>query len=125
MVNFVQDIIDFQTKFGLEYKGPPRQLPEDLETFRRKFMMEELIEYAHACEHRDKVGMLDGLVDLLYVAFGTAHLHGFDIQKAWARVHEANMKKVRALRESDSKRGSTYDVIKPEGWKPPDLSDLV
>lgn len=125
MTNFVEDIKDFHKKFQLEYKGPPRRLPVELMKFRFDFMKEELEEYTLADAVDDKAGMLDALVDLLYVAFGTAHLHGFDIQKAWNRVHEANMKKVRALREDDSKRGSTYDVVKPSGWKAPDLSDLV
>jgi len=36
------------------------------------------------------------------------------------------MKKVRAATDgSDSKRGSSLDVVKPEGWIAPDLSDLV
>lgn len=125
MVDFVQDIIDFQTKFELVYRGPPRNLPEDLSMFRSRFMNEELMEYCEAAGAENKEEQLDALVDLLYVAFGTAHLHGFDIRTAWTRVHEANMKKVRALREEDSKRGSAYDVVKPQGWKAPDLSDLV
>lgn len=125
MVNFVEDIKDFHKKFGLEYQGPPRALPFELSEFRYNFMREELFEYADARDHDDKAKQLDALVDLLYVAFGTAYLHGFDIRAAWNRVHEANMKKVRALREEDSVRGSTYDVVKPPGWRAPDLSDLV
>lgn len=125
MTNFVKDIADFHEKFGLQYYGPPRQLPVDLAQFRYNFMREELFEYVDARDHDDKAKQLDALVDLLYVAFGTAHLHGFDIQTAWSRVHAANMKKIRALREEDSKRGSTYDVVKPPGWIAPKLDDLV
>lgn len=126
MTNFVQDIIDFHKKFGLEYRGPPRLLPTELYLFRSAFMQEELNEYNEAVGKIDKEKQLDSLVDLLYVAFGTAHLHGFNIQEAWNRIHHANMQKVRAERKEQSTRGSVeYDVVKPPGWKAPDLSDLV
>lgn len=118
----VRDIEDFHEKFGLLYQGPPRELPEHIDVFRLGFMTEELIEYHNSRTLHDK---LDALVDLTYVVLGTAHLHGFNFREAWRRVHEANMKKVRASEAEQSKRKSTQDVIKPDGWKAPDLSDLV
>lgn len=56
-----------------------------------------------------------------------AFSHDFQpiFREAWDRVHRANMAKVRAERASDSKRGSSFDVVKPEGWQAPDLGDLV
>ncbi len=73
--------------------------------------------------HMEKA--LDGLVDLVYVALGTAWLMGLDFPEAWRRVHAANMQKVRAQRKEESARGTTFDVVKPAGWQPPNLSDLV
>jgi len=119
------DIKAFHTKFKLEYEGKPRTLPRDLRNFRLDFLEEELSEYAIASSHGNLEDQLDALVDLVYVALGTAYMQGFDFEEAWRRVHEANMKKVRAVDVKDSKRKSVYDVIKPEGWTPPDLSDLV
>lgn len=121
----VSDIEEFHQKFQLHYDGPPRQLPPPLSIFRQKFMKEELDEYAYANAKGELEGQLDALVDLMYVALGTAYLQGFDLREAWRRVHEANMKKVRVTLASQSKRKSTFDVVKPEGWTPPDLSDLV
>ena len=120
-----RDILEFHRKFELNYTGFPRPLPVDISKFRKGFMKEELDEYIEASKKLDMEGMLDGLVDLIYVAAGTAHLHGFDLKEAWRRVHEANMKKVRATKEEQSKRNSTQDVIKPDGWVAPDLLDLV
>lgn len=70
---------------------------------------------------------LDGLIDLQYVLLGTVHLHGFaDIwQSAWSRVQDANMSKVRVTNAGDSKRGTTHDVLKPEGWIAPQFRDLL
>jgi predicted HAD superfamily Cof-like phosphohydrolase len=136
LFDMFEDVQDFHRKFGLEYEGRPRMLPPDLEKFRCKFMLEELEEYVLAviayhdaetaqCRFEAMAKAFDALIDLVYVALGTADLHGFPFHKGWDRVHKANMSKVRAERASDSKRGSTYDVVKPPGWKAPDLLDLV
>lgn len=116
-----QLVKDFHEKFGLVYDGPPRELPPELARFRERFMDEELIEYVISGRLEDR---LDALVDLTYVIFGTALLHGFNFEEAFRRVHEANMLKMRASSADDSKRNSAFDVVKPPGWTPPDLSDL-
>lgn len=143
MVSFLKDVEEFHRKFGLEYNGKPRALDLQLGAFRHDFKHEELSEWQRsqfallrvlAADSRNNVDVshhleqqLDALVDLAYVLFGTVHLQGFGpiFEEAWRRVHEANMAKVRAERAEDSKRGSTFDVVKPEGWLPPEHSDLV
>ena len=137
----VLDIEAFHKKFGLDYSGLPRVLPDDLQRFRTLFLEEELREYKDSAfglhwelgrqplnQHKISTGLedaLDALVDLVYVALGTAHLHGFDFKEAWRRVHEANMKKVRADSPEASKRGSAFDVVKPVTWVAPNHADLV
>lgn len=70
---------------------------------------------------------LDGLIDLQYVLLGTVHLHGFAPiwNTAWGRVQDANMSKIRVTNADDSKRGTTHDVLKPEGWVAPQFRDLL
>lgn len=140
----VADIAEFHIKYGLSYDGPVRVLPRELSEFRINFMDEELTEYSgsnaiafmeryiHTPTARDLGNynihlelMIDALVDLTYVVLGTSYLHGFDFKEAWRRVHAANMRKIRVERIGDSKRGSLYDVVKPEGWTPPSHIDLV
>jgi len=121
-MSYFLDVRDFHRKFGLPSDGPARRLDDVERIFREKFMEEELKEYKEADTKADQ---LDALVDLCYVAIGTAVMQGFDFDEAWRRVHEANMKKVRVSSASQSKRGSTLDVVKPPGWTPPDHSDLV
>ena len=141
--SYIDDIAEFHQKFGIEYRGRARVLPPELAKFRIKFLKEELREYVKTADAAAKAikqqrptsfddevaynleHMLDALVDLVYVALGTAHLHGFDFDEAWRRVHEANMKKQRAERRADSKRKSKFDVVKPPGWRPPRMQDLV
>jgi predicted HAD superfamily Cof-like phosphohydrolase len=120
--NLMYDIENFHYKFGHERPLKPKMLDPDTEAFRIKFMHEELAEYMAAQTLEDK---FDALIDLAYVVLGTAYMHGFNFNAGWKRVHEANMRKVRANNASDSKRGSALDVIKPDGWQAPDLGDLV
>lgn len=141
------DVGTFHTKFGLPSvtsEGAfPRKIPRDLIKFRIKFLLEELVEYASAVgavfevddqgrigvgftsDERDltidEVTAFDSLLDLVVVAMGTAHLHGYPWQSGWEAVQSANMAKVRAKPDgSNSKRASGWDIVKPEGWKPPD-----
>jgi predicted HAD superfamily Cof-like phosphohydrolase len=118
-------IAEFHEKFGLAYNEGPRQLPTELKEFRIKFLLEELTEYVSASFNENKAEQLDALIDIVYIALGTAYLQGFDFAEGFKRVHEANMKKVRATEASQSLRKSTLDIVKPKGWQVPDLTDLV
>lgn len=79
------------------------------------------------------VHSLDGFVDLLYVLMGTVRFFGFHTEspfgqrfhEAWRRVQQANMTKQRAESKDKSKRGTTFDVVKPKGWVAPNLDNLV
>lgn len=160
----IAQVGEFQAKFGLdqlERAEPGPMVNSDLLTFRLRFLLEEVEEIAEACgftvtvseegaldveakedrldEDLDLEKVLDGYVDLFYVALGSIRLHGLHtgspkfapyayvsrLEHAFNRVHAANMSKERATSTSVSKRGSPYDVVKPEGWQPPDLKDLV
>jgi predicted HAD superfamily Cof-like phosphohydrolase len=143
--DFLVDIAMFHEKYGLAYNGKPRVLPPELHAFRVLFMREEIDEHEEVQSFlfdettkgptfRDQgiiLGglekQLDALVDEMYVVLGTAYQQGFFpmFEEAWRRVHNANMLKVRATNAVDSARGSTFDVIKPEGWTPPSHTDLI
>lgn len=117
----------FQTKYGQSYNGGPRELPASLASFRKKLVAEEAQELVDAIDRGEIHEQLDAIVDLLYVVVGTANQMGFSdlIDEAFARVHHANMQKVLVESRQGSKRDSTWDIVKPEGWKKPVLIDLV
>jgi len=138
--SFFSDVAAFHKRFGLEPNPMPGPLEPGLQDFRDQFIDEELEEYQRgvslmrfaarsddaAALREGTIQAFDALVDLVYVVIGTAHLHGFDFETAWKRVHAANMKKVRAQPDGvDSKRASGYDVVKSKGWEPPNYEDLV
>lgn len=124
------DVGRFHRKFGLpsvshEGVGPRNPDPEVIK-FRVDFMQEELNEYAEAIAEGDDAKAFDALLDLVYVAEGTAHFHGFPWQEGWDEVQKANMAKVRAQADgSDSARNSSWDVVKPLGWQPPDMDRIL
>lgn len=126
MTDLVTDISVFHEKFNLTYDGPPRLLDPETVEFRIKFMQEELNEYCEGVSEGNLSKQLDALVDLVYVALGTSYLQGFPFALAWDAVHRANLRKERAGPNGEgSKRGSPLDVIKPEGWQPPDIEAVL
>lgn len=128
MIKAAHDVLEFHQKMGIGYDGPPRELPDDLHDFRTDFLQEELDEYIEACRTSDLEGALDGLLDLIYVAIGTALYHGFDpetITEGWRRVQVANLAKRGAESLGETKRGHLQDVVKPEGWTSPRFDDLI
>lgn len=141
------DVGNFHQKFGLPVsESRPQNVDTELMRFRLNFLLEELKElmeatgaYFAADEDETSVRIemegdvavdhaqaFDALIDLVYVAYGTAHLLGYPWHEGWEEVQTANMSKVRAAFDgSDSKRGSSFDVVKPEGWIPPDIEGLL
>jgi predicted HAD superfamily Cof-like phosphohydrolase len=115
-------VYEFNQKFGLPL-GTGDQFDEAAQEYRLKFLHEELQELEEALNEGDRVKAFDALLDLCYVAYGTALFMGVDPAQWHAgmlAVHNANMTKVRAASEAQSKRGSTLDVVKPSGWTGPE-----
>jgi len=125
------DVAAFHARFDLPRLGdptgqPPHLLAPDVLEFRLKFLHEELAELTAAHAAGDLAGFLDGLVDLVYVALGTAHLAHLPFDAAWAAVHAANLTKVRATpRDPRSTRDHPLDVVKPPSWNPPDIERVI
>ena len=124
MAEYVRNIVEFHQHFRHDFPELPVLEPEMVE-FRLKFLQEELDEIRNAYHEDNLADFLDGLVDLVYVAIGTAYVTGLPFHSAWMAVHDANMRKQRADHPDQSKRGSAYDVIKPSGWQPPDIEGIL
>jgi predicted HAD superfamily Cof-like phosphohydrolase len=204
------DVLTFHEKFLLPCGVLPKPMTQPMIDFRVPFLYEELDEFGQAHAEKNLVQAADALLDLVYVACGTAlfigiserqralwpqysdvlwatketgfivpakpafmpegvHRHfaaalrsrinlfvmshqaaidnelnaieisllnlrllchachvaaslmGVPWVECWAHVQEANMAKRRAARDgSDSKRGTPWDVVKPEEWSAPD-----
>lgn len=120
----IGNVHEFHVKFGLPL-GKDDQLTNNVDAmaFRLKFLQEELDELEEALGDGDRVKAFDALLDLAYVAYGTALFLGIDPAQWHAgmhAVHSCNMAKIRVANANESKRGSAFDVRKPEGWVGPE-----
>ena len=126
-MNIFKAVTAFHKYHSLHWHKKPRHLPGHLYLTRCKFLIEEVHEFTDAYHTYNLEQQLDAMIDLIYVASGTLHLMGFSASRqaeAFKRVHKANMKKVKVRSVKESKRGTLWDVKKPQGWKAPDLRDL-
>lgn len=90
----------------------------------KSLMEEEFKEFIQAHWERNDLEMLDGCMDLIWVTLGFCHMKGFDVTGAWDEVLRSNMAKV-DRQTGKVKRREDGKILKPEGWKPPDLSKFV
>lgn len=128
------DVGEFHVKFSLPVFDPKQphkasrrdDAIQEIIAYRRGFLREELSEFERAAENGDAAEMLDALVDLVWVALGTAHYLNLPFYHGWAEVKRANLSK--ELRREDDplgKRGAVEKIKKPEGWEPPDHATVL
>jgi phosphoribosyl-ATP pyrophosphohydrolase len=84
-----------------------------------KLIEEEAEETVKALRAGDLVGAVDGLADLLYVAYQAANSLGVDIEVIYDEVHANNLTKIGGPIREDGKR------LKPPGWVPPDIAGAL
>ena len=85
---------------------------------------EETDELEEALIDNDKVEQLDALVDILVVTMGAIRAAGWDGEGAWKEVMDTNFAKVDPETGKVRKR-EDGKVLKPEGWKAPDLTNFL
>ena len=67
---------------------------------------------------------LDALIDILVVTIGAIHSMGADAEGAWNEVMRSNLDKIDPITGFVKKR-EDGKVLKPEGWKPPELDQFI
>jgi predicted HAD superfamily Cof-like phosphohydrolase len=122
--NWVEDIEKMHEHYNVKAKMAtlsPELLHEFIK-FRVSFLAEELAELQEAITRRDSEETVDALIDLCVVAIGTLDLFGVDSHAAWNEVLAANMNKEVGVKASRPNAFGLPDLIKPEGWQPPNHS---
>jgi predicted HAD superfamily Cof-like phosphohydrolase len=118
-----KDVLDFTKAFGLPENDKPKIIDTDIRELRINLLMEEVDEYLTGEQTDDIVEIADALIDLIYIAVGTAITYGIPFEKVWNEVHRSNMAKLgpngEVLRREDGK------VKKPEGWQPPNIRSIL
>ena len=117
MTNPFKDIDTFQTACDQE---PSPQMYGTYLTL----IQEEISELWAAVKAEDKVEQLDALVDILVVTMGAIRAAGWDGEAAWKEVMDTNFAKIDPETGKVRKRDDGK-VLKPEGWKAPELAQFV
>lgn len=121
----MSDVARMYRKHGFTLNGAPTMLPHKLVEERFKFLLEEVKEFGEANEAGDFLKMLDALVDVVYVAKGTAVMLGItEWDEHWEEVQRANMDKIRG-KSPARQHEQSEDLYKPEGWVAPRHHDLL
>lgn len=141
-----KQVKDFMLAMGQGAPESFRPLTPPLSTLRKTLILEEAVEFIDAVNLGDNEGALNGLVDLLYVIYGTFVAMGVDAEPGFQAVHNENMSKLWIDEElglmpegSVAKPAHTFSpaenamryvvtldgkVIKPPSFKPINLLDV-
>ena len=117
MTNVFKDI----DKFATACDQPPSE--ENYKMY-LSLVDEEMDELLEAVAANDKVEQLDALIDILVVTMGAIRAAGWDGEAAWKEVMDTNFAKIdpdtgKVRKREDGK------VLKPEGWKAPQLAQFI
>ena len=115
---------DFHRAYDLPVRDmPTADVGADQVALRLALIQEEVGELAEAASAGDLIGVADALADIVYVAYGTAHVYGIDLDAVLDEVHSSNMTKLgadgRPIRRADGK------VLKGPGYRPPDIAAVL
>jgi predicted HAD superfamily Cof-like phosphohydrolase len=119
---------EFHEVFGLAHPDHPTPIPPDLAAVRQRLLDEEVGEVSEAAaavqsdpSPQRLADLARELADVVYVAYGTAISHGFDLDAVIAEVHRANMSK---LDDNGRPILDNGKVQKGPNFRPPDVTAL-
>ena len=102
-----------------------RMMIEEMAEFQLAFTKTLIdTEYTEDQVHEIVAEMLDGCIDLVVVTIGFMHSMGFPTEAAWREVMQSNLSKIDP-ETGLVKRREDGKVLKPPGYKPPDLKSLI
>lgn len=125
MASDLERVREFHRKFGLPLGDYPHLLSDQDVAFRIARLDEEVNEFIDAVYSDDLSEAADALVDLVYIALGTALWMGLPWEELFAEVHRVNMQKVRVDTASESRFNHVADIAKPPGWKGPKIREIL
>ncbi|MFE5894377.1 MazG nucleotide pyrophosphohydrolase domain-containing protein [Streptomyces sp. NPDC002285] len=114
---------EFHLAFGLDARSAPTEVSPELAAHRGELLAEEAAEVAEVAVTGPLDKLAHELADVVYVAYGTALVHGIDLDAVLAEIHRSNMTKLgpdgRVARRADGK------VLKGEHYEVPDVSSVL
>jgi predicted HAD superfamily Cof-like phosphohydrolase len=87
-------------------------------------IMEEVKELETAIMENDEVEQFDAILDIIVVCIGFGLSRGFPMVEGWQEVMRSNFAKIDPGTGYVRKRDDGK-ILKPEGWTPPDLANVL
>ncbi len=117
-------VAQFHDTFGLPLRSSPTAaVGNDEVALRLALIEEEVGELRDAAAAGDLTAIADALADIVYIAYGSAHVYGIDLDAVLDEVHASNMTKLgadgRPVRRSDGK------ILKGPGYRAPDVAAVL
>ena len=89
-----------------------------------RLINEEFTEFCLAKAQEDEVEQLDACMDMIWVILGYCKMKGYNVRGAWNEVARSNLAKI-DINTGKVIKNSAGKVMKPEGWKPPELANFI
>lgn len=120
-------------RFQLAMQQPIHQMgmpvPEASLELAEKLVSEEVKEFYAAWNRfvqsqslENLTEVVDGALDSVYVLLWTLNTLGVPVNACWEEIQRSNMAKIGP---DGVKKNAAGKVMKPEGWKPPDLFGVL
>ncbi|GAA2245426.1 hypothetical protein GCM10010145_10310 [Streptomyces ruber] len=114
---------EFHRAFGLDARTVPTEASPELAAHRAELLAEEAAEVAEVAVTGPLDRLAHELADVVYVAYGTALVHGIDLDEVIAEIHRADMSERgpdgHVARRADGK------VLKGEHYRAPDVAGVL
>ncbi len=113
----INNLIEFNEAFGIEYPKRPNLVDAKTQELRVNLLIEEIQEYRDANASGNIVEVLDAIGDCLYIIIGTAVQHGMQniVEEAFRAIHASNMSKLDENGKPIINGDQTYDPRRPMG----------
>ncbi|MFI8347631.1 MazG nucleotide pyrophosphohydrolase domain-containing protein [Streptomyces sp. NPDC085596] len=116
-------VSEFHRAFGLDARAIPTEISPELAAHRGELLAEEAAEVAEVSVTGPLDHLAQELADVVYVAYGTALVHGIDLDEVIAEIHRANMSKVGP--DGEISRREDGKVLKGDHYRAPDVSAVL
>ena len=124
-VRFITKMILDETMELMATINPPDVAKAQMKKFIDDSKDLPMEKYASPSDFHKIADQADALVDVYYYSLNAACKKGINLSAIFGIVHEANMAKRDPATGKFIKRESDGKIIKPAGWKPPDVEGEI
>lgn len=120
-----QNVARFMTAAEHPIRDSPGWATPEFLALYKKLINDEHAELNAALDDHDLVETADAICDLIWVVMVMSHGLGLPFDKLWREVRDTNFAKIDNNTGMCIKDPETGKILKPEGWKPPNIAGIL